>query len=641
MRTIRRLYFYTVSLVSLEVVLWGLIGLARSAITPDLIGDGSSRLAKALALILVGVPVFLIHWQVAQRNSREEMEEHASGVRSFFLYATLLGTLLPITQNLLSLVNSLVLKIFGMSPYLVMFNPDQTWSDNLVAILMNGLVAVYFLRILHRDWATVTPLESLSNQRRLYRTIWVVYGLALVVAGVQQMLRFILSVPSIEMFGSSVRATFINGFSLLLVGTPVFVYSWLIAQNALKDDKERESLLRLGLLYVLALSGVITVLTSSGIVADALLRVALGEKMEIAKFMELISNPLAIGVPLAGVWAYFSRWLNRSLGEVPDAPRRAGLRRLYFYILSTIGLAATFIGLSLLLLFIIDSLLVFATRDSGLPSQLAASLAVLLVSLPLWMFTWRPMQAEALQSGDSGDHARRSLMRRIYLYLVLFASVIGGMITTGAALYLVLRSLLGNQTTGMLREVLNNLQLLLLFIMMGLYHAVTLKKDGQRAAEALNQKHAAFPVIILDPFDQDFIDKLTQLITKQVPQLPVEVHPASQPLSSEQLSTFKAILLPGETILQPSPALAESLSAFKGAKIILPRPVAGWIWSGTGGRSTQEIQRQAIQILRQLAEGQEVRPASASSGWMVAFYILLGTILLPVVISLIGSIVFR
>ena len=30
MRTVRRLYFYAVAFVSLEVVLWGLIGLARS-----------------------------------------------------------------------------------------------------------------------------------------------------------------------------------------------------------------------------------------------------------------------------------------------------------------------------------------------------------------------------------------------------------------------------------------------------------------------------------------------------------------------------------------------------------------------------------------------------------------------------------
>ena len=30
MRTVRRLYFYATAFVSLEVVLWGLVGLARS-----------------------------------------------------------------------------------------------------------------------------------------------------------------------------------------------------------------------------------------------------------------------------------------------------------------------------------------------------------------------------------------------------------------------------------------------------------------------------------------------------------------------------------------------------------------------------------------------------------------------------------
>jgi hypothetical protein len=37
------------------------------------------------------------------------------------------------------------------------------------------------------------------------------------------------------------------------------------------------------------------------------------------------------------------------------------------------------------------------------------------------------MQAEAHASGDEGAHARRSLVRRGYLFLVIFAAVIGGM----------------------------------------------------------------------------------------------------------------------------------------------------------------------------------------------------------------------
>ena len=133
------------------------------------------------------------------------------------------------------------------------------------------------------------------------------------------------------------------------------------------------------------------------------------------------------------------------------------------------------------------------------------------------------------KSGDSGDHARRSLMRRIYLYLVLFASVIGGMVVTGSILFLMLRSLLGDTTSNLLSDVLNYLQLLILFVLLGVYHGQTLRRDGQIAAEALNQKHAAFPVLLLDPGNSTVMQEMQATLEKQLSKLPVQVHPAGHP----------------------------------------------------------------------------------------------------------------
>jgi hypothetical protein len=95
MKTIRRLYFYAVAAISVEVVLWGIITLLRSIFNTNKIVDGSSTLAQALSLILVGLPIFLIHWLWAQRVSAKEDEEKTAGVRAVFLYGILLGTLIP------------------------------------------------------------------------------------------------------------------------------------------------------------------------------------------------------------------------------------------------------------------------------------------------------------------------------------------------------------------------------------------------------------------------------------------------------------------------------------------------------------------------------------------------------------------
>ena len=79
MRTIRRLYVYLTAFISLEVVVWGVIGLVRSMVAGKLIGSGASQLASALSLIAVGVPVFLLHWWLAQRTISDD-EEHFSRI---------------------------------------------------------------------------------------------------------------------------------------------------------------------------------------------------------------------------------------------------------------------------------------------------------------------------------------------------------------------------------------------------------------------------------------------------------------------------------------------------------------------------------------------------------------------------------
>ena len=86
MKTVRRLYFYAVALISFEVVLWGLVGLIRSIVNPNLITDNAQALATALSLILVGIPFFLVHWLWAQRVSAREEEEKTATVRAVFLY---------------------------------------------------------------------------------------------------------------------------------------------------------------------------------------------------------------------------------------------------------------------------------------------------------------------------------------------------------------------------------------------------------------------------------------------------------------------------------------------------------------------------------------------------------------------------
>lgn len=627
MRTIRRLYFYAVAFVSLEVILWGLIGLARSAFDAERAAiGGADRLAQALALLLVGAPVFGFHWWKSQRDAARGDEERASGVRAVFLYAALLATLLPIVQNLLALADRSLLDAARLPRSLAFFGGQQTWSDNLIAVLMNALAAAYFIQVTRRDWQASQPKDSLVVVRRIYRYVWLLYGLALVVAGVQQTLRFLLGL--IPNPSGPPPAALAHGVTLLLIGAPLWVCVWLVIQKAQAEPAERASLLRLGVLYFLSLSGVTVVLAAAGIAADTLLRFVLGYSMTVQEIFGKINGALSIGVPLGGVWAYYGLWLGRAISDADDTTQRAGMRRLYFYILSALGLGAAFTGLAALTVFLVDRLAI-GTAQIG---SLTGGLAALAAGLPLWLSAWTPMQTEALAAGDSGDHARRSLIRKFYLYLTLFASVVGGMIAAGSLLYTLLLSLLGQPRPHPPAEALKFASLLLLFAGLGVYHGLALGRDGKLASAALGAKHAAFPVLLFDPGDGTFARDLAAAIQKHAPAMPVSIQPAGQAVPED--AAPKAAVLPADLALDPPEPLRRWLGKFNGSRLAVPRAAEAGAWIVAG--ATQSDFHHAALALRALAEGQPPRPRAGTSGWALLLYVLGGLIGLNLLCSLIG-----
>jgi uncharacterized membrane protein len=617
MRTVRRLYFYLVAFISLEVVLWGLIGLARTMFSAHVV-SGVDRLAQALALILVGVPVFGLHWWVAQHSARLDSEEHSSSLRAVFLYAVLLALLIPVVQNGLALLDRLLLQLLRLEPTLGMIGADQTLSDNLIAMLMNGIIVAYFIYVLRDDWAAVVPKNVLGDIRRLYRYIWVLYTLIMAVAGVQQMLQYTLSLPVPDLVGFVTRSWFVNGLALVLIGVPLWVTAWNTAQRSLVEPSERASSLRLGVLFVLSLSGVVVVLSLTGFVLNALLRMIFGEFSAIAGLMAKVSGPLSIGIPLAGVWAYYGGWLRRDLASLADEQRRAGLRRLYAYILSLIGLVAMFIGVYLLLSFVIDTALGQGLWGETLRSRLCTALATVSAGLPLWLLTWRPVQYVALASGDEGDHARRSVVRKAYLYLVLFGAVIGGMASAVRLVFLLLSSLLGERPAGFGSELLDVLQLFVLFIALLVYHWQVLRRDGSQAALALAAKHALFPVMVLDIGDGTFVKSITGAVQKQTPDLPLVVQSIYKKIPKTSLSSVKAVILPVGLAVEPPEPLRLWLKEFEGHKVLVPNGVTDWFWTGSIPRDPAAL---AAQVIRQLAEGHEVRYSTSTPAWMVVLYV--------------------
>jgi hypothetical protein len=614
MKTVRRLYFYAVAFISLEVVVWGVIKLLRSIFHPDIVTNSAQALAQAIALVLVGVPIFLFHWLWSQRAAAREEEEKAASLRAVFLYGVLLATLIPVVQNLLALINRTFLSAANLSIYRAVIGGSQTWVDNLIAIVINGIVAFYFWNILRAEWQTLREKENFTEIRRLYRFLWVLYSLIMVVYGAQQAIRYIFIIP-VNVLGGLGREMAVNAIALLAVGAPIWIYTWRVAQDALSDPAEKESNLRLGILYLLSLSGVITLLTAAGNLLFIVINRLLGDSMPWTDFLSKIGGPISLGIPFAVLWAYYGHWLNNQIEYEEIGPRRAGKRRLYFYILSAIGLTASFVGTTMLLRLIIDNI----TGQSmlgvfGFRERLASSIATIVVGLPLWLMTWYPMQEEAIQDGDAGDHARRSIVRKAYLYLVLFASVIGGMVAAVTMVFTLINVALGGSTDGnFINSALNSLQLLVLFVILLLYHLSALRKDTAARVDLLEAKQAEYSVLVFDSGDGRFSDSVKAAFARHAPKVPVTMVNVSEGIPSDVKAN--AVVLPGSLVVNTPESIEGWMRSFNGSRLIVPDEAVGVYWLDDYG--------QAALSARALAEGQEVRPQSAkkTSAWTIVAYV--------------------
>jgi hypothetical protein len=622
MKTVRRLYFYAVAFISVEVMLWGLINLARS-IVDQTVGGQAEALARALALVVVGMPIFLFHWLWSQRLAARDPEERVAGVRAFFLYAILISTLIPLVQNVLALIDRVFLDAGRMELSRAILGHAQPWQDSLIAIVLNGLVAAYFWSILRGEWETLPDTKTFADVRRLYRYAWLLYSLIMMIFGAQQVLRFLLYVPT-SVLGDIGRETVVNGIALLVVGTPIWFYTWSLIQASQAEAREHDSNLRLGVLYLLALSGVITVLSTTAAVVHLVLSQLLGADRTFADFIQRIGGPISIGVPLGVVWAYYGYWLNRHIESIDDPVRQAAMKRVYLYILSAIGLGGAFIGVATLIKFIIDYLTgAGLVLSSSLRESLSGALALILAWLPLWLATWRPLQERAFVAGDAGDHARRSIVRRAYLYLALFAGVVGGMASAGGLIYELLRAALGSGVgSSFLPSVLNDLQLLVLFAILLLYHLGVLRRDGSMAAEALQKRQSAFRLVVVDS-SGGFGEAVRAEVERVAPHLPVSI--ASGPPED----AFDALVISGSRVLEAP----DWVRSFAGSRIVVPAEAPGLVWAG--GVSEDGI-RQAAQAVRQLAEGQALRVKAGSSAWRIVIYVAAALFGLMILLMLFG-----
>lgn len=630
MRTIRRLYFYVLALIGSQAIVWGAVNLLRTIVAGGFSGT-IDTLANGLSFVLVGLPVFLLHWVTAQRDAQREEEERASRIRAIFFYAVRVWTLIPIVYAVLALLNRLMAGLMGLSESGVLFGSGQTASDNLIAVAVNLAAYLYFTWVLRDDWREAPQGHFLVETRRLYRYLWVLFGLTVTVFGVQGMLRYLLSIP--EGLGVASGYLLANSLALVITGTPIWGYTWWLVQDSLDEPAERESILRLVVLYLISLAGVVGVLAAGGRVLAGLFGVLLGRAQTLGEFLNETGPALAALVPLAVIWAYYGPILEREMAALAGQPRRAGVRRLYRSLLSALGLATTIAALVTLIGYLAEGVF---SWSGVVPAwgDLNNGLAALAVGLPLWLATWRPLQAEAAARGETGDRARRSVVRRSYLYLFVFLFVIGLMLAAGDLFYNLISHLLGSPVNNIGQLVVERLLTAGALAVFLLYHLRGLRLDAQAAQQALGGMHAGFPILVIVQEEMPLAEELVRSLKRHAPRLPVVVHTLERGAPDDDLLGAKLVVLPSGLVMEMPEVLRLWLSAYKGRRMVLPQSREGWVWLGSPTRPLRELTDDAAGAIRQIAEGDAPRGGLPSNPWSVAGYVLGGLFAVQLLVAL-------
>ena len=632
MRNVRRLYFYLVALISLEMIIWGAVSLAQTVLNAPVTGV-ANNLASGLSLVLVGAPIFLLHGSIVQRDALRDPEERASRLRAIFFYAVLLATQVPVVQSGISLAARLAETLLGLPAGTSLLGIGQTTSDSVVIMVTNLIAWAYFNRLLRQEEAALPAESPLSEVGRLYRYIWMLYTLVLTVYGTASVLWYILYVPGRLDVYTSGRSVLVDGIALLALGVPLWSLAWLRIQDSLRQPGESRSLLRLVVLYGLTITAAVVVVVTGVNAASGVIRILLGENLDLYAYLQAYRPALAALVPFGAMWAFFRVPLQREWAAEPEARRKAALVRLYHTVLAAIGNGSTFIGAWLLLNALSDFTLGQVVYAAGLRNQISGATAAMAFGIPIWLASWQSLQEEAQRSDDQGDHARRSVMRKAYLYLVIFLGVLGTMINAGVLIYNLAKSALGSPVADLATISVHSLVQLGLCAVWLWYHLTILRQDGRQAQAALASRHAAFPVLVFQTDDSAYFSELRTELQSAAPGMPVTFHRMGEGLPAPQGEPPQAVVLPASLAANPGKELADWLGSYRGNRLVAPLPGERWVWLGSPIRPENALARDTALAVRQLAEGEPVRAAPPNNPWVIAGYVFGGLFALELILA--------
>ncbi|HUN24514.1 MAG TPA: DUF5671 domain-containing protein [Anaerolineales bacterium] len=621
METVRRWYLYCVNGITLNGVIWAVITLLWDLLVQK------SPIANAsfqIAVVIILLPVYLVHWLWAQRLASKAESERASFERRFYLYVMLSAALGPLIHSSYNLLASALTQ--------VRFRTEGV--ESIITLLILAVFWLYHWQVLRQDQHSVRESEQNASVRRFYWHAFSFVGLGMLTTGSWALLTQIFLELGLDSHASIFsRSSLLSAIAGSVVGLVVWVGFWMPLQNRFHSQQadEQESLIRKFYLYLIVFIAVLTTLSTATLILSGFLRTALKLQTD-GQLSPLVAALLSFGC----IWAYHAWVLWQDSKVAVAVPQQLAIRRLYLYLLAWIGLLASVLSLLVIVEVLIRAISANFWANDSLRSQLAWTAALLAVALPLWLLSWRPNQNSALLDGERGRDERRSVIRKAYLYFFLFIAVLLGM---GGLVYLVyqgINRILGGEVDIDFRQ---NAARALAYIVMGvllwLAHWFILQMDWKKHAMEQTARLKGLTALLVGWGENPLGAQLHTLLQRELPQTAWQVVHQADEANLAQIAQAGLLVAPASLFTQPEAALLSAVQHSPAHKVIVPANSLGWQWVGQASSKPASVLNHTLATIRAWANDDEARPSHPLSyvGWG-----LLAVILLVTLVSIVATI---
>ncbi|TMG61946.1 MAG: hypothetical protein E6H87_05105 [Chloroflexi bacterium] len=488
---VQRAYFYLVALVAIHMAVLAVANLLRVGAEiamgapsggftglPFVFNEFSQprelyreQASLAIALLVVGLPAWVIHFRVAQRAALRSVEERGSALRSFYLHLVVFVTALLVFgygQRALGLVLQGIF-IGENQRFPTYWGLEADWPARAAGAAVMALTAAvvlgYHLRLSILDRrATLIGGRAASFRQLVFYALaliglfWAASTAVSTLAGIWDRIAdavapipgltapqatppgVVVASPPAPSRDDLLRFQLIGAVPGILAGLALWLGTWIPLQRGLRaptadGEIERGSVIRKLAIYLVVLVSALVVLLSATVAVANVVERILGtpDREQYRNIQHDLGFPVTNLVVFATVWLFHRRVVQAEAARESEFERAATVRRLYTYLIAAIGLGMLAIGTA-------GAIGVFGSQLMGLNThgngETAAYIALVLIGAPVWALSWWQAQRRLT------DDERRSLPRRGYLYLAILGGVLGVLVFGSAGLYRLLNAVL-------------------------------------------------------------------------------------------------------------------------------------------------------------------------------------------------------